>query len=356
MKIAVIGGGSWGTALARLLARKGHEVSLWVYEKKVAASIREQRENRVYLPGVTLPKTLLASSEMEEVLSRAKWVLFAVPSHVARDVLVRMRPFLAPDAPIISATKGIERKSLMLMSDVICESLHRKETDRIAVLSGPSFAQEIALEYPTAVSLAAADYRLAARIQTALSTPFFKLFLSPDLIGVQLGGALKNVIALAAGGSDGLGFGYNTKAVLMARGLSEMARLGLAMGADINTFYGLSGMGDLFLTCSGALSRNRKVGQEIGRGKSLEVILKEMKMVAEGVYTTESAYALSQKHKVKMPIVHEIHRVLFEGKSPRQAVMDLMEMARGGEIPLKISPEAQDDGVPIKVKRSGEKK
>ena len=336
MKIAVIGGGSWGTALARLLASKGHDTSLWAYEKEVVASIRDQRENKIYLSGVTLPERLSASSDMEEVLSDAKWVLFAVPSHVAREVLIQMRPFLASDLPIISATKGIERKSLMLMSNVISESLRRKNTDRIAVLSGPSFAQEVVLEHPTAVSLAAADYRLAARIQTALSTPFFKLFLSPDLIGVQLGGALKNVIALAAGGSDGLGFGYNTKAVLMARGLSEMARLGLAMGADINTFYGLSGMGDLFLTCSGALSRNRKVGQEIGSGKPLQVILKEMKMVAEGVYTAESAYALSKKHRVEMPIVQEIYRVLFEGKPPRQAVMDLMEMARGDEIPLEV--------------------
>lgn len=336
MKIAVIGGGSWGTALARLLARKGHDISLWVYETEIAGSIRDRRENSVYLPGVTLPKTLFASADIEEAVSGAKWLLFAVPSHVAREVLIQMRPFLSLDIPIISATKGIERKSLLLMSDVIRESLHRKESDRIAVLSGPSFAQEVVLEHPTAVSLAATDYRLAARIQTAFSTPSFKLFLSPDLIGVQLGGALKNVIALAAGGSDGLGFGYNTKAVLMARGLSEMARLGIAMGADINTFYGLSGMGDLFLTCSGALSRNRRVGQEIGSGKSLDSILKEMKMVAEGVYTTESAHALAQKYQVEMPIVHEIHRVLFEGKSPRQAVMDLMEMARGDEIPLEV--------------------
>jgi glycerol-3-phosphate dehydrogenase (NAD(P)+) len=342
MKIAVIGGGSWGTALARLLANKGHETSLWVYEKEVVASIRDQRENKTYLPGVTLPETLFASSNMKEVLSDAKWVLFAVPSHVAREVLVLMHPFLSSDLPVISATKGIERKSLMLMSNVICESLRRKNTDRIAVLSGPSFAREIVLEHPSAVSLAATDYRLAARIQTTFSTPFFKLFLSPDLIGVQLGGALKNVIALAAGGSDGLGFGYNTKAVLMARGLSEMARLGLAMGADINTFYGLSGMGDLFLTCSGTLSRNRKVGQEIGSGKSLQVILKEMKMVAEGVYTTESAYALSKKHQVEMPIVQEIYRVLFEEKSPRQAVMDLMEMARGDEIPLEVKQSRKE--------------
>lgn len=336
MRIAVIGGGSWGTALARLLSRKGHHISLWVYERELAESIRNRHENVVYLPGVPLSRTLSVSSDMEEVLAEARWILFAVPSHVARNVLAQMQPFVSSEMPIISATKGIERKSLMLISQVICDVLKRQTTDRIAILSGPSFAKETALEHPTAVSLAASDYRLAARIQSAFSTPFFRLFLSTDLVGVQLGGALKNVIALAAGGSDGLGFGYNTKAVLMARGLSEIARLGLAMGADINTFYGLSGMGDLFLTCSGDLSRNRRVGQEIGSGIPLEEILKKMKMVAEGIHTTESAYALSRKHNIEMPIVLEIHRVLFEGKSPRKAVMDLMEMARGDEIPLEV--------------------
>jgi|SRR5579884_101854 len=336
MNIAVIGGGSWGTALARLLARKGHSIALWIYEKEVVESIRLRQENAVYLPGVPLPKTLTASTDLKEVLSGAKWVVFAVPSHVARDVLIQMAPFLSPEVPIISATKGIERKSLMLVSEVICDALRRKNADRVAVLSGPSFAKEVVLEHPTAAVLAAADTRLAARVQNIFSTPFFRLFLSSDLIGVQLGGALKNVIALAAGGSDGLGFGYNTKAVLMARGLSEMARLGLAMGADINTFYGLSGMGDLFLTCSGALSRNRKVGEEIGRGIPLPQVLKGMQMVAEGIHTTESAYALSLKYKVEMPIVREIYRILFEGKPPKQAVMDLMKIARGGEIPLKV--------------------
>lgn len=336
MNIAVIGGGSWGTALARLLARKGHSVSLWVYEKEVVESIRLRHENAVYLPGVSLPKTLSATSSLKEALQNAKWVVFAVPSHVARDVLIQMSPFLSPETPIISATKGIERKGLKFISEVICEALRRKNTDRIAVLSGPSFAKEVVLEHPTAVVLAASDTRLAARIQNIFSTPFFRLFLSADLIGVQLGGALKNVIALAAGGSDGLGFGYNTKAVLITRGLSEMARLGLAMGADINTFYGLSGMGDLFLTCSGTLSRNRRVGEEIGKGVPLPQILKQMQMVAEGVHTTESAYALSQKYKVEMPIVREIYRILFEGKPPKQAVMDLMKIARGGEIPLKV--------------------
>ncbi|HIE65098.1 MAG: NAD(P)H-dependent glycerol-3-phosphate dehydrogenase [Nitrospira sp.] len=333
MKIAVIGGGSWGTALARLLSRKGHDIVLWVHEKEVLESIRSARENKIYLPGVTLPETLRASTNMEEVLIGAKWVLFVVPSHVSREVLTRMSPYLTPEIPIISATKGIEQKSLLLISEVIQEVTQRKNTDRIAVLSGPSFAKELVLEHPTAVSLAASDARLAARVQTAFSTNFFKLFHSPDLIGVQLGGALKNVIALAAGGSDGLGFGYNTKAVLMTRGLSEIALLGVAMGADSTTFYGLSGIGDLFLTCSGGHSRNRSVGQQIGNGVSLPEIQKKMKMVAEGIYTTESAFALSKKHQIEMPIVREIYHVLFKEKSPREAVNDLMDMARGEEFP-----------------------
>jgi len=332
MKIAVIGGGSWGTALARMLSRKGHDISLWVHEKGVLASIRETRENKMYLPGVTLPETLHASTNMEEVLAGAKWVLFVVPSHVAREVLTRMSPYLTPQIPIISATKGIEQKSLLFISEVIQEVTQRTNTDRVTVLSGPSFAKELVLEHPTAVSLAANDPRLAARIQTAFSTRFFKLFHSPDLIGVQLGGALKNVIALAAGGSDGLGFGYNTKAVLMTRGLSEIARLGVAMGADSTTFYGLSGVGDLFLTCSGGHSRNRSVGQQIGNGVSLDEIQKKMKMVAEGIFTTESAFALSKKYQIEMPIVREIYHVLFKEKSPREAVNDLMNMARGEEF------------------------
>ncbi len=336
MKIAVIGAGSWGTSLAWLLSHNGHKVSLWAYEEEVCASINELHENKIYLPGVKLRRSLSAEKNIEKALSGAKWVLFVVPSHVSREVLITMRPHLSEQTPVISATKGIERKSLMLISDIICETLGREKGHQVAVISGPSFAKELVQRHPTAVSLASNDHRLAVRIQKTFATPFFRLFLCPDLIGVQLGGALKNIIALAAGGSDGLGFGYNTKATLMTRGLSEMARLGIAMGADINTFYGQSGMGDLFLTCGGAHSRNRKVGEEIGLGKSLEDIQKSMKMVAEGVYTTESALALSEKYHVDMPIVSEVSRVLFEGKSPRQAVMDLMQMARGEEIPLEV--------------------
>lgn len=336
LKIAVIGAGSWGTALAWLLAQNKHDISLWAYEKEVVDAVNTHHENRAYLPGVVLPKSIQATSDMAQALAGAKWVLFVVPSHVARDVLTLMRPFLSSKTPIISATKGIERKTLMLISEVIRETLGRKNDDQVAVLSGPSFAKEVVQSHPTAVSLATPNRRLAVRIEKAFATPFFRIFFCPDLIGVQLGGALKNVIAIAAGGGDGLGFGYNTKAILMTRGLSEMARLGIAMGADINTFYGQSGMGDLFLTCGGGLSRNRKLGEEIGAGKPLEEIQKSMKMVAEGVCTTQSALALARKYHVDMPIVQEIHRVLFEGKSPRQAVMDLIAMARGEEIPLAV--------------------
>lgn len=336
MKIAVIGGGSWGTALAQVLAKNGHEISLWVYEKDLADVINSQHENKQYLPGVLLEESLQADSNIGTVLKGVKWVLFVVPSHVARTVLNSVRPFLSDDIPIISATKGIETGTLMLMSDVIREALGRKSTKRIAVLSGPSFAKELVLEHPTAVSLAAEDYRLAARIQKVFANAYFKLFLCSDLVGVQLGGALKNVVALAAGGADGLGFGSNTKAILMTRGLSEIVRLGLAMKADINTFYGQSGMGDLFLTCSGAYSRNRRVGEEIGKGKSLKEIQEGMQMVAEGIYTTQSAYALAKKYKVNMPIVTEIYRTLFEEKSPRQAVLDLMTLVRGDETPLEV--------------------
>lgn len=336
MRVTVIGAGSWGTALARLLAMKEQAVTLWVYEKEVAAGIQKTRENKRYLPGARLPPSLAVSTRIEQALSKAQFVLFAVPSHAARTVFLEMRPFLPAETPLIIATKGIERKTLLLMSEVALDALDRKSTERLAILSGPSFAQEVVAEHPTAVSLAAGNPRLALRIQTLFSTPMFRLFLSSDLIGVQLGGALKNVIALAAGGSDGLGFGFNTKSVLMTRGLAEITRLGMAMGAEVATFYGLSGMGDLFLTCGGGLSRNRHVGEALGQGQALDDILKGMNAVAEGVYTTEAAFALSQKYQVDMPIIREIYAVLFKGKSPKEAVLSLMKMARGSEIHLAV--------------------
>jgi len=337
VKFAVLGAGSWGTALARLLAHRGHAVSLWVYEADLAEHIRKTHENKRYLPGIALPKSLKVASDLAPVLSGVEAVLFAVPSHAARGVLGQAAPFLSSDIPIVSATKGIERSSLRLPSEIIREALGREDDRRIAVLSGPSFAQEVAMEYPTAITLAAVGPRLAARLRRAFVTPFFKPFISADLIGVQLGGALKNVIALCAGISDGLGFAVNTKAALMTRGLTEMARLGAAMGANVDTFYGLSGMGDLFLTCTGGLSRNRRMGEAIGRGVPLADALAVTDGVAEGVYTTQAAVALARRYRVAMPIVAETDRVLFSGKAPRRALSDLLAMARGKETDVARS-------------------
>jgi len=330
-KIAVIGGGSWGTGLAFLMADKGFNVTIWVYEKELVAAINEGHENILFLPGVALSPKIRATASLEESIDGAEALLFVVPSHVARIVLNQLGPILPKTLPIISATKGIETDSLLLMSQVM-EATIPASASNIAVLSGPSFSREVCQRHPTAVSLASKNHALASRLQPLFVTPYFKAFTTTDVIGVQLGGALKNVIALAAGGADGLGFGHNTRAALISRGLAEIIRLGQAMGADSKTFSGLSGLGDLILTSTGALSRNRTLGYQIGLGRKLPDILKEMTMVAEGVHTTRAAYHLAKKHGVRMPIVHEIHAVLFEDKDPRQAVTDLMESSVGDEI------------------------
>ncbi len=330
-KIAVIGGGSWGTSLAFLMADKGFNVTIWVYEKEVVAAINDRHENILFLPGVALSPKIRASSSLDESIAGAEAVLFVVPSHVARTVLIKLAPLLPKTTPIISATKGIENDTLLLISQVM-EDVLPASRSAIAVLSGPSFAKEVCQRHPTAVSLAAKNHDLAVRLQPLFSTPYFKAFTTTDIIGVQLGGALKNVIALAAGGADGLGFGHNTRAALISRGLAEIIRLGQALGADPKTFSGLSGLGDLILTSTGALSRNRTVGYQIGLGVKLPEILKEMKMVAEGIQTTKAAYHLARKHGIRMPIVQEIYSVLFEDKDPHQAVTDLMESAAGDEI------------------------
>ena len=330
-KIAVIGGGSWGTSLAFLMADHGRNVSLWVYEKELAGTINERHENILFLPGISLSPKIRATASLDEAVKDAEAVLFVVPSHVARSVLMKLEPVLPPSTPLISATKGIENETLLLMSQVMEEILPASRS-HIAVLSGPSFAKEVCQRHPTAVSLAAKNHDLAVRLQPLFITPYFKTFTTTDILGVQLGGALKNVIALAAGGADGLGFGHNTRAALISRGLAEIIRLGRAMGADPKTFSGLSGLGDLILTSTGALSRNRTVGYQIGLGVKLPEILKEMKMVAEGVQTARAAHHLAKKHGVRMPIVQEIYSVLFEDKDPHQAVTDLMESAAGDEV------------------------
>jgi glycerol-3-phosphate dehydrogenase (NAD(P)+) len=329
--VSVIGGGSWGTALAMVMAEKGHSVSLWVYEADLAETINRNRENAVFLPGIRIPDTIRATSSLDQAVSNAGLVLFVVPSHAARGVLQKLGPSLPSSVPMVVATKGIENETLKLMLEVARDVLPSSHHSQLAVLSGPSFAREACTRHPTAVVVASEDLALCNRIQEISQTPTFKLFTSTDTTGVQLGGALKNVIALAAGGADGLGFGHNTRAALIARGLAEIIRLGKAMGADPKTFSGLSGLGDLILTCTGELSRNRTVGFQIGKGRQVDDILRDMKMVAEGVHTARAAWQLSRKHAVRMPIVEQVYEVLFKEKDARQAVTDLMENAGGDE-------------------------
>ncbi|GKS56913.1 glycerol-3-phosphate dehydrogenase [NAD(P)+] [Nitrospira sp.] len=323
--IAVVGAGAWGTALAHHLSRNGRTVRLWAYETTVVSAIRSSRENSVFLPGVLLPASLEPTNSLGEALRDADAVVFAAPSHVARDVLVQMHRSRPEPCPLISATKGIEEGTHELMSDVIVDTFLQGRADLCTVLSGPSFALEVAQGQPTAVTLAGADAELVRRMQAVLMSSRFRVYGATDFIGVQLGGALKNVIALAAGAVDGLRLGHNTRAALITRGLAEMIRLGRAMGADPRTFYGLSGVGDLVLTCTGPASRNHRVGVRLGEGESLDQILSGMQTVAEGIRTARAAAGLAERYAVDMPIVREICAVLFEGKSCLRAVDALME-------------------------------
>jgi len=330
--IAVIGGGSWGTTLAWLLAENGLTVRLWIYEEELVETVRTRRDNSRYLPGVPLPPAITPTASLKEAVADCTFVVFVVPSHVARRVFSELQPHLPSTVPIVIATKGIENDSLMLMSSVLLEVDRQRRLDSLAVLSGPSFAKEVCRRLPTAVTLAGTP-ALTDMLQPHFTTGWFKSFISRDLVGVQLGGAIKNVIALAAGGSDGLGFGHNTRAALIARGLAETIRLGRSMGAEARTFYGLSGIGDLILTCTGELSRNRTVGYQIGQGRTLNEILSTMQMVAEGINTSKAAYQLARRQRVEMPIVNEVYAVLFEKKPPRRAVEDLMAHHIGIEAP-----------------------
>ena len=324
MDIAVIGAGSWGTTLANLLAKKEHRVTLWIYERDLAARMVASRENDLYLSGFPLSPQLVFTADLEEAVRGRQLVLLVPPSQVMRQVVSGIAGWIGEETLLVSASKGIENDSLQTMAEVIGECLGTKSRDRLTFLSGPSFAREVAAEMPTAVVAASSDGHAAATTQEVFSTPYFRVYTNDDVMGVELGGALKNVIALAAGVSDGLGFGYNTRAALITRGLAEMNRMGLALGANPATFAGLAGMGDLVLTCTGDLSRNRTVGMELGRGRTLAEILAGMKMVAEGVKTTLSAYQLACRLGVDMPITEQMYRILYENKDPRQAVTDLM--------------------------------
>jgi glycerol-3-phosphate dehydrogenase (NAD(P)+) len=320
MKVAVIGAGSWGTALAAHMSRSGHDVGLWVRGEPLARDITRTGENPVYLPGLALPP-LRVSTSLAEAAAAAELVLVVVPSEFCRDLYRRLRPGLSAGATLVSATKGLELSTLQRMSEVAAEECAGHP---LAVLSGPTFALEVAQGQPTTVVVASADHAVAEGVQRAVSSPAFRAYSSQDVVGVELAGSLKNVIAIAAGIVSGLGYGHNTAAALITRGLAEMTRLAAARGARPDTLAGLAGLGDLVLTCTGHLSRNRRLGDALGRGRSLEDAQHEATTVAEGVRTTLAACELAKRTGVEMPIAEQMRAVLYEGKSPRAAVDELM--------------------------------
>jgi len=333
-RIGVIGGGSWGTVLAGLLAAKGFSVHLWVFEPEVAEQINTHRENRVFLPGITLSPNLTAFNDLASAIAGKDLLLVVVPSHVIRETSAGMAGRLGARTMVVSASKGIENKTHLTMTGVLRETLGLGD-DRVAVLSGPSFAVEVARKLPTVVTVASRSQALAQMVQQVFATPYFRVYTSQDTIGVELGGSVKNVIAIAAGIIDGLGLGLNTRAALITRGMTEIRRLGKRLGADPRTFTGLAGYGDLILTCTGDLSRNHTLGRQIAAGRKLSDILGEMRMVAEGVRTARSVCNLSNRLGVEMPICHQTYRILYEDLPPREALYQLMTR--------DLKPELDDD-------------
>jgi len=323
-RIGILGAGGWGTALAVSLQKNGHHVSIWEFDEKNARKLQSQRKNKYFLPGIQIPRDIVITSSLLDAATDKEVLLIALPSHVLRAVGEQLAGIPLGDAILVSCSKGIENYSLLRMTEVLHQTLPEMDPDRILALSGPSHAEEVARDIPTLMVVAGDDMIATQKTQEIFMNPALRVYTSEDVIGVELGGALKNIIAIAAGISDGVGCGDNTKAALMTRGMVEITRLGTAMGASPLTFAGLSGMGDLFVTCMSRHSRNRFVGEQIGRGKSLEKVLSNMRMVAEGVRTTQSVIDLSRKHDVQMPISQEVFRVLFEKKDPKHAVADLM--------------------------------
>jgi len=326
--IAVIGAGSWGTTLACLLADKGYDVSLWVYEKNLAEEIEKTGVNSVYLPGIKLPENMRVSHQIDEVVKKARYILNVVPAQFTRTVFKEALPYLSDEAIIISASKGIERGTLLTISRVLKELTGHE----IAVLSGPSFAKEVIKKIPSAVTLATEDKNTGFILQEVFNTGSFRVYRHDDILGVEIGGALKNVMSIASGISDSLSLGHNARASLITRGLVEMSRLGVAMGAKEKTFTGLSGLGDLVLTCTSSLSRNYTVGIKLGQGMKLKDILNQTKSVAEGVDTAESAYQLSLKYNIEMPIVDQVYKVIYEDKDPVLTVKDLLSRSLKSEF------------------------
>jgi len=332
MKTCVLGGGSWGIAVALLLHGNGHAVSIWEFNPDDAVRIAAERENKIRLPGAKLPEGILVSSDIAESLSGAEAVSFVVPSHTVRATARLVRPHLSSNSLIINCAKGLEVESLLRMSQVIADELRDIDNPRICTLSGPSHAEEVALRLPSSVVIASESEDLALSAQELFNSSYFRVYTSTDLAGVELGGSVKNVIAIASGICHGLGFGDNASGALLTRGLAEIVRLGTAMDANEMTFAGLSGLGDLVTTCLSRHSRNRHLGEEIGKGKKLEQVLREMVMVAEGVNTTKSTHVLSQKLGIEMPITREVHDILFNDKSPGEAVRNLMTRELRSEL------------------------
>ena len=320
-KIGVIGAGSWGTALAWLLANNGHEVTLWSIIKDEVKMLQETREHKTKLPGVKLQEDIQVTTDLEAAMKDKDVLVLAVPSPFTRSTSRMMKPFATEGQLIVNVAKGIEETTLMTLTDIIEEEIPGAKG---CVLSGPSHAEEVSRGLPTTCVVGAKDKETAEFLQNVFMSPVFRVYISPDILGIELGGALKNVIALAAGTADGLGYGDNTKAALITRGITEIARLGIAMGAKADTFYGLSGIGDLIVTCASKHSRNRKAGYLMGQGRSMQQAMDEVNMVVEGVYSAKAGLALSQKYKVEMPIIEQVNKVLFEGKAPAAAVKELM--------------------------------
>lgn len=330
-KISVLGAGSWGTALALLLYNNGHEVTLWSALEDEVNMLREKREHESKLPGVKLPESMEITVDLEKSLSGPDVAVLAVPSPFTRSTAHRMAPFTRQGQIIVNVAKGVEEKTLMTLSEIISEEIPQAD---VCVLSGPSHAEEVGKGIPTTCVVSAGKRETAEYLQGIFMSPVFRVYTTPDILGVELGGALKNVIALAAGTADGLGYGDNTKAALITRGIAEIARLGTKMGAKTETFYGLSGMGDLIVTCASVHSRNRKAGYLMGKGYTMKEAMDEVKMVVEGVYSAKAAKSLAEKYEVEMPVIEEVNRVLFEDKPAADAVRDLMLRDKKVETPM----------------------
>lgn len=332
VNVGVVGGGAWGTAIANLLTNRGHNVLLWVYEPEVKDEINQCHENKTFLAGIALNHGLTASNSLAEVVSGKDMVVMVTPSHLLRGISAAAAPFLGENTIVVSAVKGIEEETLLIMTDVLVETLTGVPQEHIAALSGPSFAKEVGLGLPAAVSVAANYHKVAQWVQNVFSSEVFRVYTTHDMIGVELGGSVKNVIAIATGACDAMQIGLNARAALLTRAMAEIKRLGLKMGADERTFIGLSGYGDLILTCTGELSRNRMVGQKIGQGMQIKDILAETRTVAEGVKTAHSVYMLAQKMNVEMPICSAVYRVLYEDYDAKVVVKDLMTRTLKSEL------------------------